>query len=566
MTRKLLVLILILALWLGVLSPVSEAYSTGVSVETVPGVIDTTTEQVTTSGPIGGDQGWINVNCNVDGASVYFDGTYEGTISGGTLSVQVATEGTPISTITVSKDGYTSWSGSPSGMPSPGQYISVSATLIAITTIPTTLPPGAPGWIDVYCNVDGASVYFDGVYQGTIAQGLLSVQVSSSGSPVSAITVSEAGYTTWSGSLSAMPEPAQHVQVYATINPLTTIPTTIPTTTPPPSTGTIYAQSSPAGAAIYMNGNFYGYSPLTIPSLAPGTYSMKASLSGYTPDYTVVTVYASQTAYYYPTLQQSPQPRQTGSVYVTSSPNHASLYIDGSYYGVTPLTVTLYPGTHQFVCKYPGYNDYSTNVMVSGGQSRNLPVTMSTATQGTVVITSVPGASVYIDSNAAGTTGTSGSLTLTGITTGNHLFKVTAPGYNTWLNTVYIQANTVNTISAPLTPQGVAPTPIQQTGGLAISSSPSGADTYVDNLYRGITPLTINDLSPGNHQVRLSESGYVDYTTTTMVTSGQIMPLALTLTAAPSPTPTPTPAPGMVQVFCVLAALAGISGYIRRRC
>ena len=26
---------------------------------------------------IGGDQGWINVHCNVDGASVYFDGEYK---------------------------------------------------------------------------------------------------------------------------------------------------------------------------------------------------------------------------------------------------------------------------------------------------------------------------------------------------------------------------------------------------------------------------------------------------------------------------------------------------------
>src|SRR5208283_3753476 len=103
---------------------------------------------------------------------------------------------------------------------------------------------------------------------------------------------------------------------YATLNPLTTIPTTIP----PVTAGSIYAQSSPAGAAIYMNGNFYGYSPQTITGLAPGTYSMKAVLFGYTPDNTLVYVYSGQTAPYYPVLQQSPQPRQTGSVYVTSNP------------------------------------------------------------------------------------------------------------------------------------------------------------------------------------------------------------------------------------------------------
>ena len=63
-----------------------------------------------------------------------------------------------------------------------------------------------------------------------------------------------AGYTQWSGSPSHMPTANEHVAVYATINPLTTFPTTIP----PVTTGAIYTQSNPNGAAIYLNGNFQG--------------------------------------------------------------------------------------------------------------------------------------------------------------------------------------------------------------------------------------------------------------------------------------------------------------------
>ena len=429
-------------------------------------------------------------------------------------------------------------------------------------TLPTSPVGGDQGWIDVYCNVDGATVYFDGVPQGTTAGGLLSVAVFVTGSPVGTISVSKSGYTTWTGSLSSMPAVGQHVAVYATINPLTTIPTPVP----PVMTGAIYTQSSPAGAAIYMNGNFYGYSPLTIPALAPGSYSMRATLAGYTSDNSLITVYVGQTAPYYPVLQQSPQPRPTGSVYVTSIPSQASIYVDGSYYGTTPLTVTLYPGSHQIVLKSPGYNDYSAGVWVSAGQAQNLPVTLSTATQGTVVITSVPYASVFIDSNTAGTISSSGTLTLTGINAGNHIFKVTSPGYNSWLNTVYIQASTVNTISAPLTPIGTNPTIAPATGGLAIASSPSGAETYVDSLYRGSTPLTVTGLAPGDHLVRVSSSGYVDYTTTTTVISGQTSPLAITLSAAPAPTATPSPAPTPGLVICAGIAASGIWVLLRRRC
>jgi hypothetical protein len=44
---------------------------------------------------IGGDEGWITINCNVNGATVSFDGEYKGIINGGSLTVPVFTTGTP---------------------------------------------------------------------------------------------------------------------------------------------------------------------------------------------------------------------------------------------------------------------------------------------------------------------------------------------------------------------------------------------------------------------------------------------------------------------------------------
>jgi len=429
------------------------------------------------------------------------------------------------------------------------------------TTVVTITVGSEKGWIDVYCNVDGASVYFDNTYEGMTSGGILSVAVTTTATPITTVTVSKSGYKSDSESLSSMPKANQHVPVYTTLNPLTTVPTTVP----PVQTGAIYVQSSPAGAAIYLNGNFQGYSPMTLSDLSPATYTMKATLSGYSPDTSLVNVYTGQTATYYPVLQLSPQPRQTGSVYITSTPSSASVYIDGSYYGKTPMTVSLYPGSHQVVLKLAGYNDYSTSVWVNAGQSQSLPISMSTAIYGSITVNSVPYAKVYMDSAQLGTTNSAGVFQQVGITMGNHLFKVTASGYNDWMNTVYVQANTVTVIAATLTPTGTSPTPAQPTGGLMIASSPSGADTYVDDLYRGITPVTVTDLTPGDHTIRLSATGYVDYTATTTVTSGQTMPLAITLSAAPTPTPTKSPAPELALVLGMLAAMLGICAYIQRR-
>lgn len=79
--------------------------------------------------PIGGDEGWFTVHCNVDGASVYFDSDYKGlTVTGG-LSVPIYLTGTPYTSITVSKDGYQTASKPIEYYPQKGQTLDVYITL-----------------------------------------------------------------------------------------------------------------------------------------------------------------------------------------------------------------------------------------------------------------------------------------------------------------------------------------------------------------------------------------------------------------------------------------------------
>lgn len=431
-------------------------------------------------------------------------------------------------------------------------------TIPTVVTEPTQVG-GGKGYIDTYCNVDGAAVSFDGKYECTIAQGVCTVGVSPTGTPVRTVTVAKSGYTTWSGSLPSMPGNGQHVAVYSTLNP---VPTT-PTTAPPVQTGTIYAQSSPSGAAIYLNGNLYGYSPVTMPGLYPGSYTVKAVLNGYTPYSQVVNVYSGQTTTFYPTLQPSPpSPHSTGTVKVTSAPSSAMVYVDGTYQGKTPVTVTLYPGTHTFKLTLAGYADYVTTLVVNANTNQNLNAQMSPAIFGTVSITTLPGASVYMDSAMQGKVSSSGVLTIPSVTSGNHLFKVTATGYNDWMNTVYIQPNAVTPILATLTPTGSGPAPAA-TGSIQIVSTPTGAEIYLDNLFKGYTPSTLTGITAGQHQLLMKYTGYVDYTQPVSVTAGQTTPLAISMQAAPAPTPASPLSP--VTALAGILAAAGIAALIRRR-
>jgi hypothetical protein len=212
-----------------------------------------------------------------------------------------------------------------------------------------------------------------------------------------------------------------------------------------------------------------------------------------------------------------------------------------------------------------GYNDYTTNVYVNAGQAQNLPVTLTPAIFGSVVITSMPGATVYMDSNSQGKIGSGGTLTLPSVTSGNHIIKVSQAGYNDWINTVYIQPNYQNTITAVLTPIGPNPTQVPATGGLNIVSSPSGAETYVDNLYKGYTPAMLTGITPGVHSITLKYTGYVDSSASATVNAGQTTPVAITMTAAPVPTPTPKSAASPAIMIGGLVAILGMGMAIRRR-
>lgn len=86
--------------------------------------------------PIGGDQGWYDVYCNVPGASVSFDNEVKGQISGNVLVVPVYTTGTPYSTITVSAPGYVTVTESIERHPAKGETVDLYITLNRENDIP----------------------------------------------------------------------------------------------------------------------------------------------------------------------------------------------------------------------------------------------------------------------------------------------------------------------------------------------------------------------------------------------------------------------------------------------
>ena len=57
-------------------------------------------------------------------------------------------------------------------------------------------------------------------------------------------------------------------------------------------------------------------------------------------------------------------------------------------------------------------------------------------------------------------------------------------------------------------------------GTLQLTSSPSGAQVYLDNHYQGSTPSTISNVERGNHTLEFRYPGYQSWSTAILVSSG----------------------------------------------
>jgi hypothetical protein len=260
---------------------------------------------VTASAPPGGT-GYLTINCNVDGASVYLDDVYIGTISGGLLDIP---DGVSASEYTVKMDAYYDATGSINYVPGGDANLEITVSL-------TPKPTGSgTGWITVHSNVDGAAVAFNGLTKGTISGGVFTLEVSTTGTPYTTYSVSKSGYVTDSGSVT-MPSDGQTSDIYATLNPKpVTAPTTEPTTAATPIGGDVgwYAISCNVnGASVSFDSGYKG-------TISGGTLSVPVYSTG-TP-YTTYSVSKSGYVTVTGTLPAAPAKGQTVTIRVTLSPS-----------------------------------------------------------------------------------------------------------------------------------------------------------------------------------------------------------------------------------------------------
>ena len=164
-----------------------------------------------------------------------------------------------------------------------------------------------------------------------------------------------------------------------------------------------------------------------------------------------------------------------------------------------------------------------------------IPSALAAATGTLVINTNPPGAQVLVDGEARGAT----PLTLT-LKAGAHVVDVRGGGEpRTIPLTITAGAQVSQYIDLPKS--------VAATGQLQIRSEPAGAQVAVDGAPRGVSPLTIADLTPGEHSVALtSDRGTVKQSVT--IEAGNTASLVVPMTA-----PDSAPLSGWISVSAPVA-------------
>lgn len=139
---------------------------------------------------------------------------------------------------------------------------------------------------------------------------------------------------------------------------------------------------------------------------------------------------------------------------------------------------------------------------------------------GAIAINSTPtGATVYLDGTSTSKTT---NVVLDSIEPGDHTVKLTLEGYDDYEDTVTVTEGDTVTVNATLVANAF--------GTLDISSTPAGAEIWIDNTNTGAVTDTILDSIPaGSHTLKLVLANYNDLDTTFTITKDETTVMALTM-------------------------------------
>jgi hypothetical protein len=266
--------------------------------------------------------------------------------------------------------------------------------------------------ITITTNPSNAEIYIDGYYKGR--------------TPLSIPNVSQ-GTHVMTCLLQDYEDLSRNISVTNDLNLNLNL---TPNKKPQPTHAPISITSYPQGAAVHIDGNYMGVTPLAMTYISDGTHQIEINLKGYETQSKTVRIPFISTVHF--DLNKIARPSK--KVYpfsITSSPAGAVISIDGKKIGNAPITVSLPIKIYDLKCSLNGYNDVVRQIKIPDNTSSHFSLVKdSKKTQHThapVFVTSNPnGADIYLDGKMIGIT----PQDISSVSFGSHNLLLHLSGYD----------------------------------------------------------------------------------------------------------------------------------------
>ena len=228
-------------------------------------------------------------------------------------------------------------------------------------------------------------------------------------------------------------------------------------------------------------------------------------------------------------LQAATDKGPTTRLDVTSQPSGATVRVDHSERGVTPLTLTdLTPGPHLLHITKRGCRDAFETVVLETGVTRPTDVKLEPLT-GILLLTTEPAnCEVTLKGVSLGTT----PLLVTTLESGTHRLSVASPGY---------QPKEIDVTLDGRTPLKQEVSLVSDSGTLSLTSDPVGAEVLVNGISRGHTPCRVDRIPGGTVTLAVKADGFQPHTRQVALAAGEVQNVAVQL----------KPLPGTLRVVSV---------------
>lgn len=262
--------------------------------------------------------------------------------------------------------------------------------------------------------------------------------------------------------------------------------------------------SQPAGATVIVDGQDRGTTPITLFDIEPGRHHLKYRLMGYVEKDRFFNTNEG------PFIERNEVlVEEKGILLLQSEPSDCNIQIDGIDAGRTPRLITHLSSKDAYTIKLskPGYQDQTLLVKFNGRKPLVRKEKLMLAS-GILNISSEPaGAEVMVNGIVRGNT----PIRVEGVPKGRAIVKFRLNGFADEVRDLAVNAGDIQNL--PVVMKGLP-------GTLHLVSVPEGARFYVNDEARGVGPLVLPGLMPGQYTVRAELDGFGTMTKTISVDNG----------------------------------------------